>query len=105
MTTGGGKERIVGEVVALAAASWFFMVPPLGNKPPPPGATLNYRVQPDKDAPLSAWSVQGTYESEQECRDAALGQFKIANEQTDKTTALQLAMGDCFAGDDPRLRK
>jgi len=80
---------------ALALAGWYLMVPP--NKP---------NREPDAHAPLSQWTMAGSYDSAKECDeryhsdlDAALD---IKRSGGDAQIFERVKAEQCIASDDPR---
>jgi hypothetical protein len=80
---------------ALALAGWYLMVPP--NKP---------NREPDAHAPLSQWTMAGSYDSAKECDeryhsdlDAALD---IKRRGGDAQIFERVKAEQCIASDEPR---
>jgi hypothetical protein len=94
--------------VALALVGWYLMCAPRVSDSP-----LSF----DSSAPLSRWSMSGSYDTASECRQGKddllkplLETVQQAQSQGDKTKFSQMlfAMMDalqCFSTDDPRLKE
>lgn len=88
------------DAAALALVGWYLMLPPIQND-----------SWPNTDAPLSQWSIGGSFDTAKECQDE-----KVDNaERTEKTisappatlslaAARQALVAVCIATDDPRLK-
>jgi hypothetical protein len=79
---------------ALALVSWYLMTPPAGEPP---------TYTPDGKAPLSEWSIIGSYSSAKECGDDH--QHKVNRRYTDRAMATMVLFAECISTDDPRLAK
>jgi hypothetical protein len=84
---------------AFALAGWYLVEPP--RLPP------SYHV--DQSAPLSQWSLLGSFDSATECT-IELGRFasnppRYPNEpDLEKSESDRMHMAQCIATDDPRLK-
>ncbi len=92
---------------ALAVVGWYLMLAP---------KTLDTPLAFDESAPLSKWSIVGSYDSASDCNEGRnyipKGLLQLANGESDEGKKNQLTQQAvslagaylCIATDDPRLK-
>ncbi len=82
---------------ALALVGWYLMVPP-----------LNADGTPNAHAPLSQWSMDGSYDTAKECTDRFHSDMNVAaglkRDLGGMNARLSVNDEQCIATDDPRLK-
>jgi len=86
--TGQMKLR---HAAALALAGWYLMLPPAKN-----GQI--------RDAPIELWAHIDSFDTADQCRDAAQEIMKRADSKGDQTRIAAAYAYECIASDDPRLK-
>jgi hypothetical protein len=80
---------------AFALVGWYLMTPPAQSHPLFKGDDL------DTAAPLSKWTLWGSYDSAKECDAGRTEQIKTAAPHL----AFEILEAECIATDDPRLKE
>lgn len=78
---------------ALVLVGWYLMIPITS-----PGHL-------DNKAPISKWTISGSFDKEVDCSDRLDELFKKASKGHDKLLEDAFGLGACVSTDDPRLAK
>jgi hypothetical protein len=82
---------------ALILVGWYLMLPPLSS--------LNPRAR-NGSAPLSEWSLIGSFDSADECDDMRYKlMMKESPSLTQEDRKVDLLSAQCISTDDPRLKE